>query len=46
MNVNYEYDFKMPQDYKSSGAGYPGQDFQAVITNTPNSWIIRTSKAF
>ena len=28
------------------GVGYPGQDYQAVITNTPNTWIIKTSKAF
>jgi hypothetical protein len=30
----------------AQGVGYPGQDYQAVITNTPNSWIIKTIKAF
>jgi hypothetical protein len=30
----------------SQGIGYLGQDYQAVILNTPNSWIIRTDKAF
>jgi hypothetical protein len=28
------------------GVGYPGQDYQVIITNAPNSWIIKTIKAF
>jgi hypothetical protein len=30
----------------SQGLNYPGQDYQAVIVNTSNSWIIKTTKAF
>lgn len=30
----------------SQGAGYPGQGYQAVIQNLPNSWVTRTDKAF
>jgi hypothetical protein len=30
----------------SQGTGYIGGDYQVVITNTPNAWIIRTDKAF
>ena len=30
----------------SQGIGYPGGDYQAVIMNTPDSWIIKTEKAF
>jgi hypothetical protein len=30
----------------AQGVGYPGGGYQAVITNTPNTWIIRTDKAF
>jgi hypothetical protein len=30
----------------SQGVDYPGGDYQAVITNIPNAWIIKTNKAF
>ncbi len=30
----------------AQGPGYPGLDYQAVIMNTPNSWVIKTNKAF
>ncbi|NDW11228.1 hypothetical protein D0T56_16410 [Dysgonomonas sp. 520] len=30
----------------AQGIGYPGGGSQAVITNTPNAWIVRTDKAF
>ena len=30
----------------AQGLGYPGQDYQAVITNVPKSWIIKTTQAF
>ena len=35
MNVNYEYNFKMPQDYKSSGAGKFVWDKINYIHNNP-----------
>ena len=30
----------------AQGPGYPGQGYQAVIIHVPDSWIIRTDKAF
>jgi hypothetical protein len=30
----------------SQGVGYAGGDYQAVITNVPDAWIIKTDKAF
>ena len=30
----------------SQGNGYPGGNYQAVITNIPKSWIIKTEQAF
>lgn len=53
IQIEYVSEFNVPSGTwisegkaASQGVGYPGGDYQAVITNMPNSWVVRTDKVF
>lgn len=53
VNITSVSEFKVPKgtwvsegSAASQGEGYNGGGYQAVITNLPKSWVVRTDKAF
>ena len=53
INIEYVSEFNVPSGTwvsegkaAAQGVGYPGGDYQVVITNVPTVWVIKTEKAF